>query len=105
MNLPPDFPIAERKIGFEWTDRSRATRLQEVLAEKSRLTLADAMALQTDDYSVNGRRLTKLLALLNSNDQSAALGLQLLKNWDHRASADSAAAAVFEVWMMKHLGK
>ena len=39
MNLPPDFPIAERKVGFEWTDPSRATRIKEVLAAKPRLTL------------------------------------------------------------------
>jgi penicillin G amidase len=105
MNLPADFPIAQRKIGFEWTNRSRATRLKEVLAAKSRLTLADAMALQVDDYSVNARRLVKLLAPLSSNEHATALGLQLLKNWDCRASVDSAAAAVFEVWMTKHLGR
>ena len=97
MNLPPDFPIAERKVGFEWTDRSRATRIKEVLAANSRLTLADAMALQTDDYTVNGRRLTKLLAPLNSKDPDILQGLELLKTWD--------LAAVFEVWMMKHLGQ
>ena len=44
MNLPADFPAAERKIGFEWTDPSRATRIKEVLAGKPHLTLADAMA-------------------------------------------------------------
>jgi penicillin amidase len=105
MNLPPDFPIAERKVGFEWTDRSRATRIKEVLAANSRLTLADAMALQTDDFTVNGRRLTSLLAPLSSNDPVISQGLKLLRSWDHRTSADSAAAAVFEVWMMKHLGQ
>jgi penicillin G amidase len=105
MNLPPHFPIAERKVGFEWTDRSRATRLKEVLAANSRLTIADAMALQTDDYTVNGRRLTKLLEPLTSSDPIISQGLELLKTWDHRTSADSAAATVFEVWMMKHLGK
>jgi penicillin amidase len=50
MTLPSDFPVAQRKIGFEWTDPSCATRIKEVLAEKPRLTLADAMALQNDDY-------------------------------------------------------
>jgi penicillin G amidase len=63
------------------------------------------MALQTDDYTVNGRRLTKPLAPLVSNEPAISQGLELLKTWDHRTSADSAAATVFEVWMMKHLGK
>jgi len=105
MNLPPDFPIAERKVGFEWTDRSRATRVKEVLAAKPRLTLADAMVLQNDDYSVNARRLTRLITNLTSNDSATLQGLELLKGWDYRASANSAAAALFEVWMTKHLGK
>ena len=105
MNLPPDFPIAERKIGFEWADPSRATRIKEVLAAKSHLTLADAMALQNDDYSVNACRLTKLVMPLNSDDAATSQGLGLLKGWDCRASVDSAAAALFEVWMTKYLGK
>ena len=105
MNLPPDFPVAERKIGFEWTDPSRATRIKEVLAAKPHLTLADAMALQNDDYSVNARRLTKLVAALSSDDAATSQGLGLLRSWDYRATVDSAAAALFEVWMTKHLGK
>jgi penicillin amidase len=109
MNLPPDYPVAERKIGFEWADRSRITRIKEVLGAKtrgdSRVTLADAMALQNDDFTVNGRRLTNLLAPLQSDDPAVSQGLALLKAWDHRASVDSAAAALFEVWMTKHLGK
>jgi penicillin amidase len=105
MNLPPDFPIAERKIGFEWTDPSRATRIKEVLATKPHLTLADAMALQNDDFSVNARRLTKLLAPLKSDDPTMSQALGLLRSWDNRTTVDSAAAALFEVWMTKHLGR
>jgi penicillin G amidase len=105
MNLPADFPIAERKIGFEWADRSRATRVKEVLAANPRLTIADAMALQNDDFSVNGRRLTKLILPLNSDDPAASQGLALLRSWDYRTTVNSPAAALFEVWMTKHLGK
>jgi penicillin amidase len=105
MNLPADFPIADRKIGFEWTDRSRATRIKEVLAAKPHLTVADAMALQNDDFSVNGRRLTRLILPLKSEDFATSQGLGLLRSWDYRTTVDSAAAALFEVWMTKHLGK
>jgi penicillin amidase len=97
MNIPAGYPVAERKVGFEWSDPSRITRIKEVLASKEKITLADAMALQTDDYTVNGRRLTKLLESVSSNDPMLSEGLKLLKEWDHRTSADSAAAALFEV--------
>ena len=105
MNLPSDFPVAQRKVGFEWTDSSRAIRIKEVLAGKPRLTLADAMALQNDDYAVNARRLTKLVLPLSSDDPATSKGLMLLKNWDYRETVDSAAAALFEVWVWKHLAK
>jgi penicillin G amidase len=63
------------------------------------------MALQNDDYSVNARRLTELVVSLSSDDPETSQGLQLLRSWDYRATVDSAAAALFEVWMTKHLGK
>jgi penicillin G amidase len=105
MNIPAGYPVAERKVGFEWSDPSRITRIKEVLASKEKITLADAMALQTDDYTVNGRQLTKLLEPVSSDDPMLSEGLKLLKAWDHRTSADSAGAALFEVWMTKHLGR
>jgi Penicillin amidase len=39
MNLPSDFSVVERKIGYEWTDPSRATRIEEVLAASQILLL------------------------------------------------------------------
>lgn len=105
MNLPRDYPYRERKPGFEWSDPSRVTRIKEVLGANARVTLADAMALQTDNASVVGRRLTALLAPLRSDDPGLSEALRLLKGWDHRTTADSAGAALFEVWMTKHLGR
>jgi penicillin G amidase len=60
---------------------------------------------QNDDYAVNARRLTKLVLPLSSDDPATSQGLTLLKNWDYRETADSAAAALFEVWVWRHLGK
>lgn len=106
MNLPPDYPIGERKIGFDsWADPARWQRITEVLAAKPKLTLADSMDLQNDDAAVLGRRLVALLRPLDADDPDARTGLRLLKAWDARAGASSAAAAVFEVWISRHLGK
>jgi penicillin amidase len=62
------------------------------------------MDLQNDDTSMLARRLVKLLKPLESDDANAKKGLELLKNWDARDGADSAAAAVYEVWISNHLG-
>jgi penicillin amidase len=104
MNLPDDYPIAERKVGFEWSDPARWQRIAEVLQANRKMTLADAMDLQNDDTSMLARRLVALLKPLASDDANTRKGLELLKGWDARDSADSAAAALFEVWIANHLG-
>lgn len=105
MNLPPDYPVAERKVGFEWADPSRFERISEVLKAKPKFSLADAMALQNDDTSMLGRRLVALLKPLHSEDPTVAKALDLMKAWDGVDSRDSAAAAIFEVWISNHLGE
>jgi penicillin amidase len=105
MNIPKDHPVLAKRVGYEWSDPSRITRIKEVLGAKGKLTLADAMALQTDDNSVNARKLAALLAPLSSTDPVAAEGLRLIKTWDRETKVDSAAAALSEVWMSKHLGR
>ncbi|HET7885694.1 MAG TPA: penicillin acylase family protein [Bradyrhizobium sp.] len=104
MNLPGDYPVAERKVGFEWADPARWQRIVEVLQSKPKMTLADAMDLQNDNTSMLARRLLKLLQPLQSENANARKGLELLKPWDARDDAESAAAAVYEVWIANHLG-
>jgi penicillin amidase len=104
MNLPADYPIAERKVGFEWADSARWQRIVEVLKANDKVTLADAMDLQNDDTAMLARRLVALLQPLSSDDPNVRKGLDLLKPWDARDTADSAAAAVYEVWIANHLG-
>lgn len=105
MNLPTDYPIEEKKIGFEWTNPSRYDRLAEVLAANNKVTLADAMALQNDDTSTLGRRLAALLRPLDSQAPDTAKALALVREWDGRVAEDSAAATIVEIWSGRHLGK
>jgi penicillin amidase len=105
MNLPPDYPVAERKVGFEWSDPSRITRIKQVLAQNDRVSLADSMNLQMDATSPEACRLTAQLKPLTSDDPDAALGLSLLKGWDCREGVGSAAAALYEDWAVNHLGQ
>lgn len=104
MNLPADYPVNERRVGFEWSDSARWQRIIEVLQANGKVTLADAMALQNDDTGMIARRLVALLRPLTSDDAKVKKGLDLLKAWDARDAEDSAAAAVYEVWIANHLG-
>ena len=103
MNLPADYP-ANRTISYEWADRSRITRIEEVLDAQPKATLADSMALQTDSHDALSRRTIALLAHLSSSDPSIARALDLLKAWDNDETTASAAAAVYQVWTTNHLG-
>ena len=102
MNLPDGFDNESHRFGFEWADRSRFVRIKEALAEKPKHSPEDMLKLQGDFVSIAGRRLGKVLAA-HSFDGEAKSAAWLLAGWDHRLSADSGAAALFELWFMRHL--
>ncbi len=103
MNLPEDWDHAARQVGFEWVEPSRATRIQEQLRTEAAHSVAASCALQTDVTSLPGRRLRALLAPLRATDRDEAGGLALFADWDCRLSAESAAAALAELWWTRHL--
>lgn len=107
MNIPaePTYPRAKRKLGFEWADPTRADRIHEVLDALPKSTLQDSMDLQTDSVSPQARRAVALLRTLGDGpDANVTKALALLKAWDGAETTDSAAAAIYETWAVKHLG-
>ena len=107
MNIPaePAYPRAARKLGFEWSDASRADRIHAVLDGLPKSTLADSMALQTDSVSPQALRGAALLKFVNSADPEVTRALDYLRNWDGDQSTGSVAASLYEVWALKHLGR
>jgi penicillin amidase len=105
MNLPVGYPNDQNRIAFEWTDRSRIDRINELLGANAKMTLADSMAIQTDAVSTQSRRAVALLGSLSSPDAEVSQALALLKMWNHEESTSSPAAAIYEVWVTKHLGR
>lgn len=104
MNLPADRPADAPSIGHEWIEPSRAERIKGVLRADDRHTLEAAGALQNDVQSLPAVRLCALLAALSEDrDRAVAEPRALLAGWDGRLAADSAPAALCEVWWMKHL--
>jgi penicillin amidase len=101
--MPRDYPWQERRLGFEWAEHSRSSRVHAVLDGQPRHTLADSMALQCDVLSIPAQRVGLLLGTIGevSHDLTTAVGM--LREWDHRLLANSAAAALFEIWWVKHL--
>lgn len=103
-NLPEAYPVDERPLGYEWNNPARHDRIVEVLTSKPKTSVADSVALQSDQVSLPARRLVKLLEPLSTTDPAAARALELLRGWDAVEHADSAQATLFETWLLRHLG-
>jgi penicillin amidase len=103
MNVPADWPVKPDRIGFEWWEPSRTRRIHEVLRSQAKHTVEDSKALQTDTVTMPARRLQPILNSLKPSEKDAEQALLLLHNWDCRLLADSAAAALFELWWSLHL--
>ena len=89
-NLPAGWP-RDRIPAFSFRDPYRYDRIASVLKAQTRHSLADSVALQHDTLSTPARQ---LIALLPKRRSEAA---DMLRGWDARIDADSAAAALFEI--------
>lgn len=103
LNLPQDYPYRERKLGFEWPHPSRYQRIAKVLEQDKKFSLEDSLQLQNDVLSLPAQRLVGLLKRLTAPDAISAKAQQLLSQWDYQERADSAAAALFQVWLTQTL--
>ena len=103
MNLPEGYPHEEKKVGFEWYAPYRYERVSEVLGSDTNHSLRDSIRLQNDHLSVPARRICARLNGLRSDDPKVEEALEMLRSWDCVLSANSAPAALFEVWYRLHL--
>lgn len=101
MNLPADYP-PERTITHDWYSPHRKHRIDEVLSARHDFRVEDMVALQTDTVSIPARRIIARLKAARPTAQTRR-ARALLENWDGDLRADSAAAALFEVWYRRHL--
>jgi penicillin amidase len=87
-------------LAFDWADPYRFRRIDEVLRSKKNFTIEDFQRLQHDQTSHPARELIAMAKQLPAQASPAAKEAhQLLADWDNVLDKDSAAAAVFEVWL------
>ncbi len=99
-NVPAGYP---HMLGLEWSNPSRMARIAEVIAAKPKFGITDAMALQNDVTSPFARRVVKLLGGLEGRTVDETGALTLLRGWDGGLGAESAAAALYEIWARRYL--
>ena len=98
MNLPADYPIDRYTMGLEWAEPWRYNRVMSTLASQPAHTLEDSTALQRDYHSLFAAEILKRLPT-----DAGGPALAMLGDWDATLSADSAAAALYSIWLHRHL--
>jgi penicillin G amidase len=95
--IPENYPY---KVGFEWAAPYRLHRIEEVISgirdSGKKISIDNIQKLQTDVVSLPARQLVKLLRDASPNSTAAT---QMLLGWDSTLSRESAAAALYEVWL------
>lgn len=96
--IPDGYPFA---IGFQWAAPYRFDRIVEVLREGTRsgqrLSFGGMQLLQGDILSTLARELRRLLA--SASRGAADVPTKLLLSWNASLERDSAAAALYELWV------
>ncbi len=91
-------PVAEGAgpfLGVDWLDGFRQQAICEKIAARSDWDVASSLALQLDVESLPWRRLRGVVTGIYARSERSRQALALLRAWDGRMTADSAAASVF----------
>lgn len=94
-----NFPRGEEALGYEWSERYRKDRIEEVLSKQWGTSVEDTTDLQNDVKSLAASAILPYLKDLESPDPTTEKALELLRGYDGVASKDSAGAVLFETWI------
>jgi penicillin amidase len=86
-------------LGGDFLDGYRAAAILERLDARDDWDVDTTLALQLDTSSLPWLELRRTITALAGSDEDSRLALDLLRRWDGRVSADSPAAAVYELAM------
>jgi penicillin G amidase len=97
--LPPGY---KQELGYEWANPIRFWRISEVLgAAKDKFNVADFEKLQHDEISLPARELTAMLRESKGVKPELRPFVEMLTSWNCSLGKDSAAGALFEIWLTK----
>ncbi|HEY7349760.1 MAG TPA: penicillin acylase family protein [Ktedonobacterales bacterium] len=95
-----DFP---HFITHEYFSGYRARRITDLLNEGERLTPADMAAIQGDFFSIPASQIVPHLLKLEPRNETQRQALGLLRSWNFALDKESAAAAIYEVFLLRML--
>ena len=100
-NNVPEGYANRNAVGWNWADRFRVDRINEVLAAKPKHTREDMMKLQFDYLSLPARNLVSQLTKVTSGIAMAEQLRGRLLNWNFIMDKNSIEATVYAAWEKK----
>ena len=94
-----DPQTADPRFGVDYVDAYRAQIIRQELAKRADWTVPLCGDLQRNQWSLPWDQIRAVVLALKPADPDAALGLDLLREWDGHVSADSPGAAVYELFV------
>jgi len=99
--VPKILPGYKIPLGYEYNAPYRYDRVAEVLSQNRKFSVADMEKLQHDVVSLPARELVPLLKAAKPATPEAKQAADLLLQWNMVLDRDSAAAALYEFWVLK----
>lgn len=101
--LPPGYT---QSIAYDWAAPYRYQRIEQRLSEPGPFTINDFQAIQHESTSPLAQQLLQLVRsrpAAFSNEQAATV--KLLVEWDGNLTRESAAAALYSVWLQELMNR
>jgi penicillin amidase len=92
-------------LGIDWIDGYRVASIGRNLAARRDWHVAAVQQLQMDQQALAWEDLRPAVLAAPAADPDAKKALQLLRGWDGRVAVDSAAAAVYELFLADMAGR
>jgi penicillin G amidase len=100
-NYRPEGPENGRPLSYSWCPPYRYQRIVSALQKMQSPKLEDFCRLQMDLHSVQADRILPALLAYSFSDPKAVEATRMLAGWDREVRAESAAAAVYEVFLIQ----
>ncbi|MCB2108752.1 MAG: penicillin acylase family protein [Rhodobacteraceae bacterium] len=93
-------PEYSHLIATEWPEPYRAQRIEDTIADRAGITLAQIANLQFDDVSLMARELVPLLIdNLDTKDERGLALAEILRIWDGSTGRERVEPLIFTVWI------
>ncbi|GCE27817.1 peptidase S45 [Dictyobacter alpinus] len=88
-------------ITHEWLNGYRAQRIQDLLKQQKKLTVADMASIQYDQYCLPATEIVPYMLQITPTSGIARAAQEILQTWDYQLRPDSIGASLYTTFVRK----